>query len=175
VPQIRRIADERRKFKLAVSLHSLDDKIRSSLIPIAKKYPLGELIDAVEYYYRALRRRPTFEYILLKGINDRDEDIRKIIRLSRRVPCKVNVIPFHSIDFTGPSGFAASLKPASLSRLDEFVGKLRESHVTVFVRSSTGENIEAACGQLAVMSEKVNRKRLVPGGNPINVGGDKIT
>lgn len=175
VPQIRRIADERRKFKLAISLHSLDDEIRSSIIPIAKRYPLNELIGSIEYYYRMVKHRPTFEYILFNSLNDRDSDVQKLVKLSKRIPCKVNVIPFHSIEITGPAGFATSLKPTPLPRSDEFVRKLRESHVTVFVRSSAGENIEAACGQLAVRSDKTKHSRRATNDNSVNVRGVKIT
>lgn len=160
VPQIRRIADERRKFKLAVSLHSLEDEIRSSLIPIGKRYSLAELIDAIEYYYRKVKRRPTFEYILFKGLNDRDSDIKNLIRLSNRIPCKINVIPYHSIKFINPTGFDSSLQPTPTEEMDEFIGKLRDSHVTVFVRSSAGESIEAACGQLAVQLNKIRSANL---------------
>jgi 23S rRNA (adenine2503-C2)-methyltransferase len=166
VPQIRRIADERRKFKLAISLHSLDDEIRSSLIPIAKRYRLDELIDAIGYYYRSVKRRPTFEYILFNGLNDRDSDVKELVKLSKRIPCKVNVIPYHNIQFTNPAGFAASLQPTGIPRMEEFVRKLRELHVTVFIRSSAGESIEAACGQLAVQSTTMRST---------NVRGVKIT
>jgi 23S rRNA (adenine2503-C2)-methyltransferase len=163
VPQIHRIADERRKFKLAISLHSLDDNVRSSLIPIAIRYRLDELVAAIEYYYRLVKRRPTFEYILFKDINDRDRDVQNLIKLSKRIPCKVNIIPFHNIQLSGP---ATSLQPTPIARMDEFVRKLRESHVTVFVRSSTGESIKAACGQLAVQTITMKST---------NVRGVKIT
>ena len=175
VPQIRQIADEHRKFKLAISLHSLDDEIRPSLIPIATRYKLGELITSIEYYYNKVKRRPTFEYILFRGVNDREIDVRKLIKLSKRIPCKINIIPFHSIQFTGPTGYAATLKPTPIAKLDEFVKRLRESHVTVFVRSSTGESIEAACGQLAVKSIKQKDSHRSLKENFINVRGVKIT
>ena len=152
IPQIQRIADEGRKFKLALSLHSLDDKVRSALIPIAKRYPVESLIRAIEYYYRLIRRRPTFEYILFKDLNDTDQDVKKLVKLSRMIPCKVNIIPYHDVQFAGTSGFAQPLRPTPINKAEEFVRKLRESHVTVFVRSSAGENIKAACGQLAIMS-----------------------
>jgi 23S rRNA (adenine2503-C2)-methyltransferase len=166
VPQIGCIAEERRKFKLAISLHSLDDEIRASLIPVATRYRLSELINAVEYYYRMVKRRPTFEYILFKDLNDRDRDVKELVKLSKRIPCKVNIIPYHDIDLQNTDGFAMSLQPTPMPKVEEFVRKLRESHVTVFIRSSAGENIKAACGQLAVQSTKMRS---------INVRGDKIT
>jgi 23S rRNA (adenine2503-C2)-methyltransferase len=153
-PMIRKMADENRKAKLAISLHTLDEKARTELMPINDKFSLDELLDAVRYYYKKMKERVTFEYILFDGWNDRDEDIRRLVKLSKSVPCKINMIPFHSIAFTHPSGLAARLNPTSPRRTEEFVRKLREAHVTVFIRSSAGEDIDAACGQLAVNNEK---------------------
>ena len=149
VPGIRRLADDECGAKLAVSLHSLDNSVRAGLMPVAKKYPLDALIDAVRYYYRATKTRVTFEYILFDRRNDRDEDLERLVRLSRQVPCKVNIIPFHSISFTGAEG-AAELRPTPRPRMDDFIRGLRDANVTVFTRSSSGEDIFAACGQLAV-------------------------
>ena len=77
------------------------------------------------------------------------------MKLSQRIPCKVNIIPFHSIAFTGISGFGATLKAASRERTERFAQSLREANITVMVRSSSGEDIEAACGQLAVEEGRV--------------------
>ncbi len=162
VPQIRKMADENRKVKLAVSLHSLDQSVREKLMPIAKRYKLPEMIDSLQYYYRKIKRRPTFEYILFDGVNDRDQDIKQLIRLSKKIPCKVNIIPFHDIGFKHPEGIDLKLRPVKLSKMEEFVKKLRESHVTVFVRSSAGEDIDAACGQLAVSVERKKRNSITP-------------
>jgi len=150
-PQIRRMADENRKMKLAISLHSLDQGVREKLMPVAKKYKFSEIIDSLQYYYRKMKRRPTFEYILFERINDREEDLKDLIKLSKQIPCKVNIIPFHDIGSLHPTGI--DLRPAKASRIEEFVKKLRESHVTVFIRSSAGEDIDAACGQLAVKTD----------------------
>lgn len=152
--KIRQMADEGRKVKLALSLHSLDNEKRTMLMPITKKYPVGELIDSLEYYYRKSRHRPTFEYILFNDFNDTEADIKKFITLSKRIPCKVNIIPFHSIDFTHPSGFAGSLRPTSQSRVERFADSLRNADITVMIRTSSGEDIEAACGQLAVKEKQ---------------------
>ncbi len=156
-PNIRRLADEQRKVKLAVSLHSLNDRSRTALMPVAKKFPLPELLDAVEYYYRETRMRVTFEYILFDGWNDTEKDIRLLIATAGRIPCKINIIPFHSIAFTSPEGVAAKLAPTPPARAEEFVRTLREAHLTVFVRSSAGEDIAAACGQLAVSEHRRRR------------------
>jgi len=156
--KIRLMADEDRKVKLALSLHSLDNEKRSQLMPISKKHKVDDLIEALEYYYRRTRRRPTFEYIPFDGFNDTKEDIKKFVKLSKRIPCKVNIIPYHSIAFTGASGFAATLKPTPRARMEQFAQALREENITVMVRSSAGEDIEAACGQLVVQEKKSKAK-----------------
>jgi len=156
--KIRQMADEDRKEKLAISLHTLDNEKRTQLMPITKKFSVDDLVEALEYYYRKTRRRPTFEYIPFDGFNDTKEDIRRFVKLSKRIPCKVNIIPFHSIAFTGASGFAATLKPTPRVRMEAFAQALREENITVMVRSSAGEDIEAACGQLAVEEKKSKAK-----------------
>jgi 23S rRNA (adenine2503-C2)-methyltransferase len=152
--KIRQMADEHQRVKLALSLHSLDNDKRAMLMPITKKFGVNELIEALDYYYRKTRHRPTFEYILFEGFNDSEADIRRFVQLSKRIPCKVNIIPFHSIEFTHPTGFAASLKPTPKIRVDEFAERLRKADITVMIRSSSGEDIEAACGQLAVSENR---------------------
>jgi 23S rRNA (adenine2503-C2)-methyltransferase len=152
--KIRLMADEGRRTKLALSLHSLDEVRRMQLMPITKKYGVIDLVGAVEYYYRKTHQRPTFEYILFDGFNDTEADVKRFVALSKRIPCKVNIIPFHTIDFTHPSGFAASLKPTPRERVEQFAERLRKADITVMVRSSSGEDIRAACGQLAAESIK---------------------
>ncbi|TAK56770.1 MAG: 23S rRNA (adenine(2503)-C(2))-methyltransferase RlmN [Bacteroidetes bacterium] len=161
VPGIRRLADEKRKIKLALSLHSFDDSIRSQLMPVNKKYPLNDVMEALAYYYAKVKRRVTFEYILFDGLNDANSDVNKLIALAKRIPCKINIIPFHDITTIAPTGFAATLRPTPGERMEAFVEQLRRNHLTVFVRSSAGEDIAAACGQLAVKHErKSGQKRL---------------
>ncbi|HEY6191855.1 MAG TPA: 23S rRNA (adenine(2503)-C(2))-methyltransferase RlmN [Bacteroidota bacterium] len=157
VPKIRQMADEGRKVKLAISLHTLDDAARTELMPVNSKFGLDELLDAAAYYYRRVKQRITFEYILFDGWNDREEDIERLIKLSKRLPCKLNIIPFHDIMFTNPTGLAATLHPTPPARIERFVRRLRDAHITVFVRSSAGEDIDAACGQLAVKLEARGR------------------
>jgi 23S rRNA (adenine2503-C2)-methyltransferase len=158
---IRRMADEKRKMKLAVSLHTLDTELRTKLMPLNRKFDLAKLIEAVRYYYEKTKQRITYEYILFDGLNDADGDIRRLVSLSRKIPCKINLIPFHLIDFTQPRGFAATLRPTQPDRMGQFVEKLRVANVTVMVRSSSGKDIEAACGQLAVKNER-EKKRIDP-------------
>lgn len=157
--RIRQMADEGRKVKLALSLHSLDDQKRTALMPITRKFSVSDLLEALEYYYRKTKRRPTFEYILFDGFNDTEEDIRRFVQLSKRVPCKVNLIPFHSIAFTHPTGIGATLRPSPRKRIEAFAQKLRSANLTVMIRTSSGQDIEAACGQLAVAEGNTPMKR----------------
>lgn len=148
--RIRRMGDEHRRVKLALSLHSAVEKTRASLMPITKNFGLAALGEAIEHYYKKTRARITYEVIFFDGINDSDHEVDRLIAFARRVPCKVNVIPFHAIGFVHPSGIAATLRPSP--RIEENVERLRNAHLTVMVRSSAGEDIAAACGQLAVIS-----------------------
>jgi 23S rRNA (adenine2503-C2)-methyltransferase len=159
VEEIRRLANEKLRIKLAISLHSAVDATRTRLMPINRKFGLPVLMDAVEYYYRKTGRRITYEVIFFDGLNDAPQDIARLITLARRVPSKINIIPFHPIAFTHPAGFAASL--ATSPRMAEIAEELRGANLTVMVRSSAGEDIEAACGQLALSGEAkpVGRRR----------------
>ncbi len=150
VPGIIRMADEGRIIKLAVSLHATTQEKRLQLMPVAKKWTLDVLLDAIDYYYRKTRKSVTYEYIVFSGINDSLDDIRRLGRIARRIPTKINLIPFHDIDFTHPTGIAADLRPASPDRFQWFIDRLREEDVQVLVRSSSGLDIDAACGQLAL-------------------------
>jgi 23S rRNA (adenine2503-C2)-methyltransferase len=147
---IRRMADEQRKIKLAVSLHATTDELRSRLMPINKKYPLGEILAAAEYYYKRTRRRITWEYILFDGLNDGEDDLRRLARLTRRVPSKVNIIPFHPVADAYPDGMPLELTSPSRAHIEDFARRLRDLRVTVMLRASSGKDIDAACGQLAV-------------------------
>ena len=135
--------------KLALSLHSPFDKIRSSIMPVNTRNPLAEVIEAIRYYSRVTDTRITFEYTMLKGINDRDEDVRALTKLCRSLPSKLNVIPFNSIAHMSPDGISKELVPTSKNDIDLFVDKLRDNKITVMVRDTQGDDIAAACGQLA--------------------------
>ncbi len=150
IPGIRRMAEERLGVKLAISLHVTTDGTRSKLMPINRKFNLSDLLASVEAYYRATRRPITYEYILFDGLNDSSDDARRLARIARRVPSKVNIIPFHPIDFTNPEGLAAELRAPAPETFDRFVALLRREGAAVMVRSSSGLDIDAACGQLAI-------------------------
>ncbi len=155
VDGILRMAADRRRTKLAISLHSAVDETRTRLMPITRRFPLPRLLEAVKRYYAATRMRVTYECIFFAGVNDRPGDIRRLIAFARAVPCKINVIPYHSIAFAKPGGLGASLSASP--RTEDIVAQLRDANLTVMVRSSAGEDIAAACGQLAVGSSKRRR------------------
>ena len=149
-PKIIELADTGLKVKIALSLHSCFEDTRSEIMPINKKYSLKQTIDAIKYYVTQTGTRVTFEYVMLKGINDRQEDINALARLCSEIPSKINVIPFNSLKHMNPEGFSAKLEPTSKNRIEDFVERLRERNITVIVRYTQGEDIAAACGQLAI-------------------------
>lgn len=152
--EIRKFADEGLGVKLALSLHATTDELRSKLMPINRRYPLGEILAAMEYYYQKTHIPVTYEYILFEGLNDSEADAKRIARFARRMPSKVNVIPFHKIDFTHPTGISAELHPTTKEKFNDFIALLKREGAQVMVRSSSGEDIEAACGQLAITQHK---------------------
>ncbi len=149
-PKIKSLADTGLKVKIAFSLHSCFEGIRSKIMPITKKYSLKENFEALKYYTQKTKTRITFEYVMLKGINDRPEDVKALVNLCSQIPSKVNVIPFNSLKHMNPSGISAELEPTPRKRIEEFIEELRNKNVTVTVRLTQGEDIAAACGQLAV-------------------------
>lgn len=98
VPGIRRFADEQVQYNLAISLHAPNDELRSRIMPVNKAYPLSELMDALRYYASKNNRRLSFEYILLKGVNDTDECVEQLIRLTRDFDVYVNLIPYNTVE-----------------------------------------------------------------------------
>lgn len=153
-PKIVELADSGLKVKLALSLHSLFEETRSKIMPITRKYSITENLEAVRYYAKQTGTRITFEYVMLKDINDREDDFHALVRLCKSLPCKLNIIPFNSISHMFPTGMAAELRPSSKIRIDEFVRRLREKDITVTVRYTQGDDIAAACGQLAYKIEQ---------------------
>jgi 23S rRNA (adenine2503-C2)-methyltransferase len=153
-PKIKELADTGLRAKIAFSLHSCFEDIRTKIMPINKKYSLKENLNAVRYYTRKTGTRITFEYVMLKDLNDRDEDIKALVKLCSSLPSKINVIPFNSLEHMGPGGLSAMLRPTAKFRIEEFVQKLREKNITVMVRNTQGDDIAAACGQLAYPLQK---------------------
>jgi 23S rRNA (adenine2503-C2)-methyltransferase len=151
VPQIRQCGEEL-GINLAVSLHASNDALRSSIMPINNKYPLAELLEACRTYPGVSdMRRITFEYVMLKGVNDADEQARELVKLLNGIPCKINIIPFN----TWPgSGFECS-EPA---RIESFAAILEKAGIEAPIRRPRGRDILAACGQLKSESQRVKVK-----------------
>lgn len=149
-PKIKELADSGFRVKLAFSLHSCFEDIRSMIMPINKKFSLQENITAMQYFAKETGTRITFEYTMLKGINDRTEDVKALVKLCSKIPSKINIIPFNSIAHMNPGGISATLEPTAYRDIQSFAQRLRDNNITVMVRETQGNDIAAACGQLAV-------------------------
>lgn len=144
------LADTGFRVKLALSLHSPFEEIRTKIMPINKKYSLKENIEALKYYAKVTKTRITFEYTMLKNINDRNEDVKALAKLCAQLPSKINIIPFNSIKHMSPGGISSELEPTPHDEILAFADKLRNNNLTVMIRDTQGDDIAAACGQLAV-------------------------
>ncbi|HXR56897.1 MAG TPA: 23S rRNA (adenine(2503)-C(2))-methyltransferase RlmN [Casimicrobiaceae bacterium] len=153
VPWIDRLRDEC-PVALAVSLHAPTDALRDRLVPINRRHPIESLMAAcVRYLERAPRDFVTFEYVMLDGVNDRPEHAKALIALVRDVPCKLNLIPFNP--FPG-SGFATSPR----ERIRGFANALQDAGIVATIRKTRGDDIDAACGQLAGQVHDRTKRRL---------------
>ncbi len=139
---IRKMADDNSKVNLALSLHAADDEKRNRIMPINEQNNLATLMDAMEYYYRQTRNRISYEYIAFQGFNDQIEDAKKLAKLCRRFPVRVNIIEYNPID-------GATFVKSPEDQIDRFAKYLTDHDVLVTVRRSRGKDIDAACGQLA--------------------------
>ena len=141
VPNMKKLADEKLQITLALSLHATTDEKRKKLMPIANRYSIEELMDACQYYFSQTGRRITFEYSLVHGVNDREEDAVELIQMLRQRNCHLNLIPVNPIkerDFQKPSRQSA----------ENFKNKLEKSGINVTIRREMGSDIDGACGQL---------------------------
>ncbi|SFW44014.1 23S rRNA (adenine(2503)-C(2))-methyltransferase RlmN [Cellulophaga fucicola] len=139
---IKKMADDEVKFKLAVSLHSAIDEIRTSIMPFNATFPLKDLREALQYWYSKTKSRITYEYVVWDGINDTQNDANALVEFCRFAPSKVNLIEYNPID-------DGEFQQASNKAIDMYVTTLERSGITVTVRRSRGKDIDAACGQLA--------------------------
>jgi 23S rRNA (adenine2503-C2)-methyltransferase len=146
-PQIRKLADEPEQFRLAVSLHGATDEVRSQIMPVNRKYPLKELVAACEYYQVQKRRMITFEYILIAGMNDSIEQARPLAALAKKLLAKVNLIPYNKVE-----GLPWERPPEKVC--EAFLAALEKQKVTATLRREKGHDIDAACGQLRLKTEK---------------------
>jgi 23S rRNA (adenine2503-C2)-methyltransferase len=147
IPFIDRLAGEPFQVKLAVSLHAPNDALRDTLVPLNRRYPVGELIAACRRYVRTTGRRVTFEYALIKDVNDSDEIATELATLLKGLLCHVNVIPLNPTP-------AAPFERPSPERIERFAEVIRRHGIPATVRYSRGVDIAAACGQLRTEHEQ---------------------
>lgn len=141
VPEIKKLADEDFQITLAISLHAPNDNIRKQSMPIANKYSLSELIESCRYYIARTNRRITFEYALIKGLNDSRECAQELSLILRDILCHVNLIPVNEVKERG-------YKRSEKESIERFMETLSKKNIEVTVRREMGTDINAACGQL---------------------------
>jgi 23S rRNA (adenine2503-C2)-methyltransferase len=139
---IRKMADDEVKFNLAVSLHSAINEVRTEIMPFNATFPLEDLREALKYWYSKTGKKITYEYVVWKGINDRQKDIDALVAFCRFAPSKVNLIEYNPID-------DGEFQQADESAIQEYVKQLERNGIVVTIRRSRGKDIDAACGQLA--------------------------
>ncbi len=141
VPKIYELADKELSITLAISLHAFNDEKRKEIMPIANKYKINEVLEACRYYLKKTNRRITFEYALVKGVNDGKEDAKALGQLLRGMLCHVNLIPVNEIKEN-------TFKRSSKKTIDDFSEILKNNGIEVTTRREMGSDINAACGQL---------------------------
>jgi len=143
LPQINKFIKEKRRYKLAISLNASNDKVRTEIMPINKKWSINELIKSGKKYSNQKKRLIMFEYVLLKGINDSEKDALELARLLQGIPCKINLIPYNEI-----KGKYQRPDETSITKFSKILHNYRDEY-RVLVRWSKGQDIAAGCGQLA--------------------------
>lgn len=141
VPKLKQYTEEKHPFKLAISLNGTHQEQREHVMPVTKIYPFDDLLAAAKEYTRISKKRVTFEYVLLHGHNDSQEDANRLLRLLKNIPCKLNIIAYNETD----TGF---LSPSD-DQVKWFADRLKKLNASVTVRLSKGDDIQGACGQLA--------------------------
>lgn len=147
VPQIRKLADEPLQFRLAISLHGATDETRNKIMPVNRKYPLRELTAACEYYQQQRGRMITFEYILIAGVNDGLDQVKPLAALASRLKAKVNLIPYNKVE-------GLPWERPSEETQETFLRALEKQKVVATLRREKGHDIDAACGQLRLKTER---------------------
>lgn len=149
VPKIYDLAKENLPITLSISLHSPFDEDRKKIMPVARKYTISELMDACKYYVDETKRRITFEYTLIENTNDRDKDVRELVKILKDINCHVNIIPLNPIEEFDKT------RPERRS-VEGFQNKLAENNINATIRREMGGDISASCGQLrrSIIDEK---------------------
>jgi 23S rRNA (adenine2503-C2)-methyltransferase len=146
-PQIRKLADDPLQFRLALSLHGATDQTRNKIMPVNRKYPLNELTAACEYYQEKKGGMITFEYILIAGVNDGLDEVKPLARLARKVHAKINLIPYNTVE-------GLPWERPSEEVQEAFLNALLKEKVGATLRREKGHDIDAACGQLRLKTER---------------------
>lgn len=146
-PQIRKLADEPEQFSLAISLHGATDEVRDKIMPVNRKYPLKELTAALDYYQARRGRIITFEYILIAGVNDGLDQTKPLGALARRLNAKVNLIPYNTVE-------GLPWERPDDAVCEQFAQALRAQKIVTTLRREKGHDIDAACGQLRLKTER---------------------
>ena len=141
VPKIRALAEKKLQLTLSVSLHAPNDRVRDTIMPVNKAYPTEELLQACRDYYDITGRRISFEYAMIQGVNDREEDARELLRRLKGLPAHMNLIPLNHVE-------ESPLKPSTRKAVQRFQQILEEGGVPATVRRTLGGDIDASCGQL---------------------------
>ena len=141
VPMIDKLAERKLQISLAISLHGPTDEIRNRIMPVNKAYPIAELLSACRRYYDATSRRIHFEYAMIDGVNDREQDAKELLRRLKGLPAHFNLIPLNHVE-------ESPLKPSSRAAVARFQKILEDGGITATVRRTLGGDIDASCGQL---------------------------
>ena len=150
---IKKLGDDKVKFKLALSLHAANDKKRNGIMPINEHNNIRSLIDALNYFYRQTKNEITFEYILLRNFNDSQKDAEELVKIYRQVPADlVNIIEYNPID-------GANFSKPGEETTELFLKYLEANRVNARLRRSRGKDIDAACGQLANKDNSENKTK----------------
>jgi 23S rRNA (adenine2503-C2)-methyltransferase len=151
---IRKMAEDEVKFNLAISLHSAINETRSRLMPINESNPLEELAEALKYWYQKTKRKVTYEYVIWEGVNDDQRHAKALAKFCKIIPSKVNIIQYNPID-------EGEFRQAKQEAVDMYVRILESQGIIAKVRKSRGQDIDAACGQLANKNEVAQLENLL--------------
>ena len=141
IPKIDALAEKKLQISLAISLHGPNNEIRGKVMPVNKAYPIEQLLEACRRYFDATGRRIHFEYAMIDGVNDREEDAKEILRRMKGLPAHFNLIPLNHVE-------ESPLKPSSKANVARFQKLLEDGGITATVRRTLGSDIDASCGQL---------------------------
>jgi 23S rRNA (adenine2503-C2)-methyltransferase len=151
LPELERLAEEKISFRLAISLNASDEETRTHLMPVNRRYPLSKLLGLCKKFPLRQRTRITFEYVMVEGVNDSPEDAKRLLRILRGIPSKVNLIPLNEAP-------EIPLRRPSDEKVKRFQEILMQGGLTAIVRTSKGTEISAACGQLQGKSSELGLK-----------------